>query len=489
MVLFVARVKITKCPSCHAQLPSRMDDGIVTCAYCGKEAIIKHTVFLHRPKVQAPSPAPVNYRGGRPQPSPVGPLPLGGPQRLPVRGRGRKKGGANVVMVAWIAVPLLMSGAIAGVIALNGAASVGVSGEQGASEGEGEGATGSNKITDYRSDFSIYDIDGDGTEDLVASYLRWDSEASESITRIGTFSGKNQQQLWRTETFEKSPRLHLHGNRLFAADSKLGLSVLDVKTGATIHKLTTGDKVEEFCDKPSGDATWVSLSDETGILVNHADGKGVEENLRPAYCGEERQYHECPSKPVGKSCEEWNPRTTIIKPPFVYVEKRKKCLKLNPKRSGAWMHAGKCRRKKIDGMKGSVLLGHEESFIAIGHKHPGTQFPMIAGLEDQALLWHRLIDQGPVENRENLSFMRSEHLGEFGDGQFLQVYKDKLGYKLIAIDLKTGENRFLKPIVGSEKFNLVRFHLTASRIYVLFSSGRLRIFDPATGNLVGQFGD
>lgn len=447
---------MSKCPFCQAVLPARMDDGIVVCAYCGKEVTIEHTVFLRRPQVRAPAKG-----AGAAQPT------------MPMQSRA---------IVAWIAMPMVLSGVIAGAVAFTKAGSTGLGGAQ------GSGALAQQTMVSLDRDFWIYDSDGDGTEDLVSSYTEYDSQAGETIVRIGAFSGQSQKRLWATDPFEESPALHLHGDRLFAADSTLGLVMLDVKTGAAIAKLTTSDKVNGFCDQPSGEATWISLSDETGFLMNHVDGQVTEENQRPEYCSE-RQHHDCPSEPVAKSCEEWDPTTTIIKAPFVFVEQRAKCLKLNPNKSGAWMHAGKCRRKKIDGMKGRVLLGKDDSFLVLGEKSPGTGFPMIAGLQDQTLLWQRLVDRGPVENLEKPTWTGSEYLGEFGPGQFVLAYKDKLGFKLISIDLKTGEDRWLQPISGSEKFDIARFHATASRIYVLFSGAHLRIFDASTGASLGSFGN
>ncbi len=440
----------------------RVDDGIVVCSYCGKEALIKHTMFLHRPKAQpAISPATASQHGA-------------------ARPSFRSTRRAVRSSTPWAIVGLACAISVAGIgfVAYRGMPS---------SEYE-ETAQGSNTTTinSFGSDFAIYDANGDGIEDLVSSFQVYNSELSRSIGRIGAFSGKSKEKLWETETFEETPDIHLHGDRLFAADSKLGLTMLDAKTGAVVHKLTVDDRITEYCDQPSGQATWVALADETGLLINHSDGESTARNERPDYCGlGSKRYHGCRDNMSGAQCEEWEPRTEIIKKPFVYVESRKKCLKLNPKSSSAWMRAGKCRRKKIDGMSGDLLLHHEGSFVVIGKKYPGTGFPMIAVVDDQTLLWNRLIDRGPVENRETNAWGWSSSRGAFADGQYILVYKDKLGLKLLSIDMQTGEDRYLVPIEGSDSR---RLHLSSSRIYVYGANEPIRIYDPATGSAIGAFG-
>lgn len=440
----------------------RVDDGIVVCSYCGKEALIRHTMFLHRPKAQ-----PAISHGTASQ------------QRA-ARPSFRSTRRASRSSTPWAIVGLACAISVAGIgfIAYRDMAS---------SEYEDTAQESTRKIVDsFGSDFAIYDANGDGIEDLVSSFRIYNSELSRSIERIGAFSGKNKEKLWETETFEKPPNIHLHSDRLFAADSKLGLTMLDAKTGAVVHKLAVEDRITEYCDQPSGQATWVALADETGLLINHSDGESTALNERPDYCGlDSHRHHECRDKSSGVQCEEWEPSTDIIKKPFVYVESRKKCLKLNPKSSSAWMHAGKCRRKKIDGMSGDLLLHHEGSFVVIGKKSPGTEFPMIASVDDQTLGWKRLIDRGPVENRETSPWGWSPSLGAFADGQFILVYKDKLGLKLLSIDMKTGEDRYLVPIEGSDSR---RLHLSSSRIYVYGVNDPIRIYDPATGSSLGAFG-
>ena len=85
--------------------------------------------------------------------------------------------------------------------------------------------------------------------------------------------------------------------------------------------------------------------------------------------------------------------------------------------------------------------------------------------------------------------MDRRSLGDFRDDQYVLTYKDKAGFNLLSIGLKSGENKFLRAIPGSEIFNLTSMLPTKERTCVLSAGGKLRIFKAGTGEAIGQISD
>lgn len=248
------------CQGCGANLDTRDDQRVFQCGYCGTTNQIKQTV---QPK-PAPPPPPT------PPPSMYAQPPV--QIHVPKQSSGGRKG-ILIFVIIMALLPLILGGGITWMVTR---ATKEVFEQVGSQVGEAlgnAGVTGPNgrRFTWASSRPFLADVNGDGSEDIVATILL----PSDQKLLLTAISGSDWSTLWETELGRQAdlPQAVLR----FEAGTKLAL----FEIGPTLHAYdaSTGSErwVASFPDRLQAvildqDALWVATIDGEHHSVSLADG-------------------------------------------------------------------------------------------------------------------------------------------------------------------------------------------------------------------------
>lgn len=298
----------------------------------------------------------------------------------------------------------------------------------------------------------LADVDGDGVEDVIGRFSELEPEHT---VWLGAFSGADLSPLWRAGPFAAWPgevRFAGAGERLVVADPSPALHVLDRATGEHRATATLSDKVRHVCVLPGDEVAFLELVDEQHVSVTVATG-AVERTPRPGACPP-------PPRPYCASGLHHAPCTPVER-----AYRRDELLALE------------------------YLVRGADGVIGVGHRQPGSRFPMIAGFAPggREVRWHRLVPEG---DPGTVYASAPQHVDLVDGTGFVYAGAGHAFARLQAFDPASGAIAWDTAIAGGATafFTSDWIAVTKTRVYLAHNRYTLEVFDRATGAPLGGLG-
>ena len=297
----------------------------------------------------------------------------------------------------------------------------------------------------------VTDVDGDGVDDIIGR-LRF-MRAGDAI-RIAALSGATGKPLWQTAsigTYSDSYQgpLMLAGKRLVHADPRGMIRGLDLATGRVLWSFQATDVLRTECLGEADDLV-LELEDRTWIDLSLVDGTSTP-GRAPARC----------AAPASDG-----------------VEIEAAITSTWPDGHGAQVEGMGIRR---------LLRRGEGPVIAVGARHPGSQVPMLARLDDGAVAWKVVVPSGNPMDAADLAF----EVVTVSDADVCALYLLRSAApRITCLDLESGTRRWDVEMATKPGRSVSPRSLVArgGKLY-LTSVGHLQTYDLATGKLLRLIGD
>ncbi|MBZ0234479.1 MAG: hypothetical protein K8M05_19265, partial [Deltaproteobacteria bacterium] len=146
--------------------------------------------------------------------------------------------------------------------------------------------------------------------------------------------------------------------------------------------------------------------------------------------------------------------------------------------------------RRDDLLRVNYLVRGDGVDLGVGHRHPGSRFPMLAGFAPggRELRWHRLVPEGDPR----AVYEGAPDFVDLVDGTGFVVYAGARHdfARLQAFDPATGAIAWDVVIPGGARsfFTTDWIALTETRVYLAHDRYTLEVFDRATGASLGGLG-
>lgn len=297
----------------------------------------------------------------------------------------------------------------------------------------------------------LADVDGDGVDDLIGR-LRF--MRAGDLVRIAALSGKTGAPLWQSAPIGsysdsyQGPLLQA-GKRLVHADPRGLIRGLDLATGRVLWSFQATDTLRTSC-VGDADRLLLELEDRTWIDLDLVDGT-AKPGAKPARC---------------------------TAPPSDRLE-------MDAAITDTWPEPG---APAIEGMGIRRLLRRADGpEIAVGARHPGSQVPMLARRDGDAVTWKVIVPAANPMSSADLAF----EVVTLTDAEVCAVYLVKAAAPHVTcFDLATGTRRWDVAMAVDKDLSVSPRSLVARGAYLYLTSvGHLQIYDLATGTRLRVIGD
>jgi hypothetical protein len=305
---------------------------------------------------------------------------------------------------------------------------------------------------DFNRAMDVIDLDGDGTEDLLAGFTIQGAKD----TYVGAFDGKTHVERWRVGPFGQTRHSIFRAGRheLIVVDDAAKLHVFGLARGD--EKLVTGltDLGARIQFDPTGGQAWVESTDKIGVLVQLESPK-VTPTARPSWATSERSRCFAPHA----SCVD-----DLIPPPGMLPE--------------------------VPGMRGAFALFDGALGFVVGSHAPGTATPHLAAFVPKKLtvLWEA--DVADPADRFTAELDHSTTLADLRDGRLCVGYEVGSGMDravhLASFEAATGTKQW-DVNVGSDPSAFGAISIGREHVYAAMW-GRIHVVETATGAPVATLG-
>jgi outer membrane protein assembly factor BamB len=270
-----------------------------------------------------------------------------------------------------------------------------------------------------------------GNDDqLTYRYLSADGKEHWHTPLLGTYSDG-----------EEFTHAAIAGGKVLVTDFHSKVHAFDLDTGAETGAFDLADKAKQICASPDGKQAWLAVVDEKPMLLDPATGK-LTKTSRPRWC-----------------------------PELDFFGRQELSLS----------------RPDVDGMELDAVLVDGPDGVALGHKHPGSRLPMLAGYDPKTLKV-RWTSPLAADDPATVADAGGDVFYALGGGRWASTYSlNRGGAFVVGFDAKTGTRLWTRRATDKEDDTRSPDQLATdgTHFYVGFD-GDLTVLDGATGTVVSE---